>query len=239
LGFRPITLRVPTLATWGLLFGAPLGAGWMLVLGVHGFLAPMRPHPSATVLVVEAWASRAHIDAVQRLVASGRYSRYVLVGGALDPLSDLARFRTTADVWAVRLRELGVAESAIEVVRLPEMARHRTAHSALASARHLGARPAGAIDLLTVGVHGRRSWRLYREALAPSTQVGLLSLQPKEYDPTRWWSSSAGVRTVVGEAIAYAFVVGPGNEVTHAREQWHELAPEQRTVPAAGETIPP
>jgi hypothetical protein len=27
-----------------------------------------------------------------------------------------------------------------------------------------------------------------------------------EYDPQHWWRSSSGVRTVIGEALAYAYV---------------------------------
>jgi hypothetical protein len=40
---------------------------------------------------------------------------------------------------------------------------------------------------------------------SPETQIGIYSIRPHGYDPEQWWSSSAGVRTIIGETIAYLY----------------------------------
>jgi len=36
-------------------------------------------------------------------------------------------------------------------------------------------------------------------------EVGIIAAQPLLYDAKSWWNSSEGVRTVVGELIAYLY----------------------------------
>jgi hypothetical protein len=35
--------------------------------------------------------------------------------------------------------------------------------------------------------------------------VGTLAIPDNEYDERRWWKTSEGVRTVIGEALAYVY----------------------------------
>jgi hypothetical protein len=43
------------------------------------------------------------------------------------------------------------------------------------------------------------------ESVFTSVQVGIVALQPRDYDTTRWWVSSAGVRDIISEAVAYLY----------------------------------
>jgi hypothetical protein len=61
------------------------------------------------------------------------------------------------------------------------------------------------LNLYTVGAHARRSWSLYRKALGPRFEVGVISCENEEYDPERWWESSAGLKTVIDETIAWLY----------------------------------
>jgi uncharacterized SAM-binding protein YcdF (DUF218 family) len=65
----------------------------------------------------------------------------------------------------------------------------------------------GAIHLITDGPHARRSRMLFQRALGGGVTVGVTAVPSREYDPKRWWQSSAGMRDVVGEALAYGYAL--------------------------------
>ena len=54
----------------------------------------------------------------------------------------------------------------------------------------------------------RERWSrlLYQMALGTDVKVGVIALKPDGHEPSSWWLSSAGVRTVIGEVIAYTYV---------------------------------
>ena len=60
------------------------------------------------------------------------------------------------------------------------------------------------IDVVSLGVHARRSWILFAQAFS-SVDVGVIAIKSKEYDPSRWWLFSSGVRNVISESIAYLY----------------------------------
>jgi hypothetical protein len=84
-----------------------------------------------------------------------------------------------------------------------------------------------AIDLFTAGVHARRSRMMFAQALGPTVTVGVLAAPARYYDPERWWASSNGAKTVIGEGLGLLWTVccfrapAPGS---HA-EQWGASAP--------------
>ena len=82
----------------------------------------------------------------------------------------------------------------------------RTYHSILALQRRLyeeGFNEAS-IDMVSLGVHARRSWFLFEKVFS-SVNVGVVAISPNDYDASRWWLSSAGVRNVISESIAYLY----------------------------------
>ena len=60
------------------------------------------------------------------------------------------------------------------------------------------------IDVISMGVHARRSWVLFKKAI-PLMDVGVIAITPNNYDTSRWWLSSEGVRNVISESIAYIY----------------------------------
>jgi uncharacterized SAM-binding protein YcdF (DUF218 family) len=95
----------------------------------------------------------------------------------------------------------------IVAVPAPRVIQDRTYTSAQALgkwfAEHGGAPTR--ITVLTSGAHSRRSRLLFQKALGKDVQVGTIAVVPEDYDPARWWGSSAGVRVVVGEVLAYGY----------------------------------
>ena len=61
------------------------------------------------------------------------------------------------------------------------------------------------INVLTEDTHARRTWMLFKEALGPGVQVGIISASNPDYDAKHWWRSSEGVREVIDESVAYVY----------------------------------
>jgi len=71
------------------------------------------------------------------------------------------------------------------------------------------------VQLITEGLHARRSRLMFQRALGKQVQVGVSAIGGRDYDPEHWWRYSAGVRGVIGETVAYLYAVvlfHPGRE---------------------------
>jgi uncharacterized SAM-binding protein YcdF (DUF218 family) len=61
------------------------------------------------------------------------------------------------------------------------------------------------VNLITSGPHARRSRLLFQKALGKGVTVGVMALAARDYDERHWWHYSQGVRTLIGEVLAYAY----------------------------------
>ena len=61
------------------------------------------------------------------------------------------------------------------------------------------------VNIVSSGVHARRSQYLFRRTLGDNYRVGIIAVPSSEYDPKRWWSSSAGFKGVILETLAYLY----------------------------------
>jgi hypothetical protein len=195
-------LPTPRTAAVGLALLATclLASAWL----VYPFLAVTRPAPGARIAVVEGWLSDDDLETLEERLRSGKYDAIVTTGGPLHKSSPLANYGSFAELCAERLRRSGIPEEIIVVAPAPYVRKDRTRASARAVAEQLARTTrAGPVDLISVGPHARRSWGIFRQELSPRN-VGVLALPPADYDSESWWSTSAGVRGVLGEGIAYA-----------------------------------
>jgi hypothetical protein len=60
-------------------------------------------------------------------------------------------------------------------------------------------------NVVSLGPHSRRSRLLFVKALGKDYKVGIIAIENQEYDARQWWASSAGVRTILDESIAYLY----------------------------------
>jgi uncharacterized SAM-binding protein YcdF (DUF218 family) len=92
---------------------------------------------------------------------------------------------------------------------VPSSARYRdrTFSSAVALKRWLDKHKMDvtSFNLVTVGVHARRSRLLFQEAFGDKARVGVIAIEDREYDPQRWWQYSEGVKKVLSEGAAYLY----------------------------------
>jgi hypothetical protein len=179
-------------------------AGAILLFGLYPFLAQQVPRNSGA-LVVEGWLDDASLPEVLQECRAHHYSLIYTTGHPVDPKSVIREYGTYANYGASRLRELGLPN--VIAVPGPPAARDRTYSSAVALRDWLRAHGGAPreITVLTAGPHARRSRLLFQKAFGEEAELGVISAAPLEYDPRRWWRSSAGFREVTGEALAWLY----------------------------------
>jgi hypothetical protein len=175
-------------------------------LGIYPFLAVNAP-VSARVLVVEGWAADYAVKAAAREFNAGGYTMAYVTGGPMERGAPFSEYQTYAALGAAVLNYFGTPTHCIQAVAAPKVRRDRTYASALALKDWLAARGElpMALNVLTVGPHARRSRLLYEMAFGEDCQIGVIAVEPEDFDPDRWWAYSAGVRGILGETTAYLY----------------------------------
>ena len=211
-GFRLIRRRkvwVPTLYGWLAL--TALTVALVLTAGrlIHPFLSPNAPVAGARLLVVEGWLSTKALDQAIDAYRQGKYQQIVTTGGPAVTRPDLAIEASYAELAARYLQSQGLEEVKITAVPAPASAQDRTFLSAVMVRRWIAAQGLkyDALNLFSEGTHARRSHRLYRAALGPEVEIGILAAHPSGYDPARWWQTSTGAKAVIGETIGWLWTV--------------------------------
>jgi len=207
--FRLITIRecrVLTPIGWGLLSMVVGAVTVSLVLFAYPFLAPTQP-VDGEVLVVEGWLPDYALEKVKDRFQYGNYKLLITTGGNLTIGHHLSKHKTWAEVAAATLHAQGVPLG--KIILAPTITtprKDRTYDTALVVKKSLSEKGFNqtSIDVVSLGAHSRRTWLMFKRVF-PLVNVGVVTLDPKDYDITQWWISSAGVRDVISEAIAYLY----------------------------------
>ncbi|MEB3181943.1 MAG: ElyC/SanA/YdcF family protein [Nostocaceae cyanobacterium] len=207
--FRLITRKqVWTLTLQGWVLICTLISGFLVVsiTQVHSFLAPNQPI-AADILIVEGWMPDYAIEQAVKEFNRGGYRQIIATGGSLEKGSYITGYKSFADVTAATLKILGVPPEKIVAVPTKNVVKDRTYASAAEFRQWLNASDLNlkSVNLVSFDVHSRRSWMLFQKILEPEVKVGIISAQSRDYEPSKWWKSSYGVRFVLNEAIAYIY----------------------------------
>ena len=205
---------LPTL--WGCALVVIVAALATVVLArmANGWLAANLPATGlggrgARTLVIEGWMETTDLDQAVLSFRRGHYERVVTTGGPLDSWPEVHAWNNFAELSASYLRRQGLHNVTLVAVPAPASAQDRTFLSAVMVrewARQSGT-VLGSIDVFSSGVHARRSRMLYRMALGPDVEVGVLAARPQMFDAERWWTTSAGVKSVIGETLSLGWTV--------------------------------
>ncbi len=192
----------------GFLLGSVLALVLVLcaIKGVHPFLAPNHPLPGG-ILVVEGWAPDYALKIAVQEFARGNYSKLYVTGGPIEHGAPLSEFSTYAELGASALLKFGLTNNSVQAVPAPRVQQDRTYNSALALMRYLrqNSLPSAPLNLISIGPHARRSRLLFEKAFENRQRIGIVALDPHDYDARHWWRSSSGVRTVLSETFAYVY----------------------------------
>lgn len=198
---------LPTLWGWLLFILLTLALLVSSIKNVPSFLAVNQPI-NAEVLVIEGWLPDYAIKEALTRFRRGSYRQIVTTGMPIERGCYLSEYKNYAELAAATLKTLGLESDKIVPVPTPEVRKDRTYASAIAFKQWLAKTniPIKSIDLLTLDLHARRSWLLYRQALASTnTKIGIIATPPNDYDPKYWWRYSAGVRQAINELVAYIY----------------------------------
>ena len=195
-----------TLKGWLLTICSFMAITIFLGFNIYSFLAPVAPI-KAEALVVEGWIDDDGIKSAIAHFQQQDYQILITTGTPLTRGSYLSEYQNFAQLSAATAVKLGFDRGKIAIVPTPPIERDRTLASAIAVKQWLQQNQPQitAINVYSKGVHGRRSWLLYREALKPEIKVGIISHTPTSYDARSWWKSSEGARETLSEAIAYVY----------------------------------
>jgi hypothetical protein len=199
---------------WGLswrgrmtLFVTIVVAGWVVLVYIQPFLVVTRRVPTR-VLVVEGWVHGYGIEAAVKEFKTGQYSQVYATGGPVEGIGPTSSiYDTEAHRTAGLLKQAGIPAENVQSVPACYVGRDRTYTSAVVLRDWFREHnvQADGINVLTEDAHGRRTWLLFQEAMGPGIKVGIISAADPDYDARHWWYSSAGVREVLDEAIAYIY----------------------------------
>lgn len=180
---------------------------FVFIIRIYPFLAPTKP-VNGEILLVEGWLPDYALEKVKNRFFKNDYKLIVTTGGGFTTDHPLAQYKTLANWTALRLRERGISlEQIIPVTTMTIHKKDRTYQKALTVKKKLidmGINQES-IDIMSLGPHSRRTWLIFKKVFS-SVEVGIVALEPKSYERTRWWIYSAGVRNVISEAIAYLYV---------------------------------
>jgi uncharacterized SAM-binding protein YcdF (DUF218 family) len=210
MNFRLIERRsvlFPTLWGWLLLLLSlfSLGAAWWF--GAESFLSLNDPLP-ADVLVFEAWTGTDGAAAAAiEFKHPGRKYRYIVAAGGLAGDRWSERRWSYVEVAERDLLRLGIPRDKIIPAQCDDVATQRTYETAIAAKRVLesrGIKPS-AVNVITRGVHARRSRLTFSKVFEPETEVGVISWTPRGYYEGPWWQSSARADEMLKETVGYLF----------------------------------
>lgn len=208
--FRRKEIWLPTrtgcisgIAIFGLLF-------FFFLQTIHGFLAVQHPF-HGDILVVEGWLSNRILKSTIQIFEAGEYDLLITTGGPIGFDSYLEKMYpnhdSIADVARDELIAWGVPQNKIVSVPAPPAQKDRTYASVRALRDWLSVHKPEirVLDVVSRGVHARRTRLLVSYGLGDSFKVGIYALENLNYDATQWWRSSEGIEKVVKETLGYLY----------------------------------
>ncbi len=199
----------PTLAGWMAALIVGVGAGLFVIFNIKTFFAISEP-VQADILVVEGWVpDYALVNAVEEF-RRNKYRLLVTTGEPMLKGTYLQAYSNYAELASATLLRLGIGSDSLVTVPGPRTRVDRTYTSALAFHSWLeeSLPDVHAVNVMTLGVHGRRTRLLFQRALGETVNVGIISVEDTDFDPRFWWTTSSGFQRVLEEVVGsiYAFL---------------------------------
>jgi len=175
---------------------------------IHQFLS-IEQVTGAKILIVEGWIPPAELDQAMITFRSGKYSMLITTGGPAPESFTEKKNVSYAELARDYLINKGISSNSVKAVPTPNTDRDRTYLSAAITRDWLNSAGLSPkmLDVISSGVHSRRTLLLYRKAFGPEVNVGIRPTVPTEYDPANWWRTSLGTKTVLMESISLIWTV--------------------------------
>jgi hypothetical protein len=180
----------------------------LFLKNVYPFLAPLNRIESK-ILVVEGWLSDEAMKQALNEFMSFKYEHIYVTGGPMDNGSFLSDHKSLADFGTATLKRIGIDSKKITSVPGPVTIKDRTFTSALALKKFFEENKinTSSFNLFSEGPHSKRSQLLFELVFENKVKIGIIPAKPFYFDPQAWWISSAGVRSILSELIAYPYAI--------------------------------
>ena len=157
-------------------------------------------------MVVEGWIPMPALKAAADRFRAEGYEMLCTVGGPF-PGEPPDSPRNDAVIVADQFLEMGIPAEKVHAIPSGAPERDRTYTSAAVLRgwfEQRGGLPAR-LNVVTQGPHSRRSRLLFQAAFGDEVEVGVISIPDPDYDATKWWNYSEGVKKVLSEGAAYLY----------------------------------
>jgi hypothetical protein len=221
--FKTYTLCLPTIWGWLLLAILLSSLAVWSFRNIGFFLAHQKPVPSK-ILVVDGWMTPNSLLLAARYFERNNYQFVITSGGPIKHTILNPQHDYYAEQASFILERYGIPAAKIITIPTPASAQNRTFLSAVTVRDWLDKNMPSyqSLNLFTGGVHSRRSLLLYKMAFDDDKQLGVIVAPPDGYQLSDWWTSSAGVKSVLMETFSFAWTVccfSPGDKGSH-QEKW-------------------
>jgi len=196
-----------------------------ILKNLANYLTEQQPNNQG-ILVVEGWVSEQTLLQAINTYQTGAYQQIITTGGLIKNQHQKIH-KTYADSAAAFLQKNNINKAQITSLPTPESAQNRTFLSAVIVRDWLLQKnnEAQTLDIISEGVHARRTLVLYKMAFANKINIGIIEGKPQEYSLDFWWRTSTGAKTTITEAIGLIWVTccfSPGEYGSH-QERWGQL----------------
>lgn len=204
--FKKVRCTRPTIYGWFVILIPVITVIILVFKSLDTFLSQNKPVESK-ILIVEGWLPDFAFPEIVKIFNENEYELLITTGGKITKGAMFTDFVTTAELAKASLILLGIDTTRIIALSRKEVQKDRTFHSALVVKSWLkqNNKHPETINLVSVGVHTRRSRYLFQKAFGKEISVGSICLNDIEYNQSKWWMSSRGFRQVLNETIAYIY----------------------------------
>jgi len=175
---------------------------------IYPFLAPTNRLDSK-ILVVEGWLLDEDMKESVEEFKTYNYDHIYVTGGPIQAGAFLSEYKSYAQLGTETLKKIGINPKQVTAVPGPETIKDRTFTSALALKKYFENEriSSKSLNLFSHGPHAKRSQLLFELAFENKVKIGIIASKSPFFNSEKWWTSSAGVRTLVDELIAYPYAV--------------------------------
>jgi len=119
--------------------------------------------------------------------------------------ADFFGFESEAELTGQYLRAIGVEGSKISTISFSAGNSMQTLTAAKVFSNWLKENKCMEINLVSSGVHSRRTWFTYNKIVGDQTETGIICVNKLKYDKNNWWKSFEGIWYVIDEFFSYFF----------------------------------
>lgn len=172
---------------------------------LHCFLSEEKP-VKADILIFEAWIY--DIDnSIQEAITEMEKHNYklLIIVGFTNPENLSTNQRNDVENARNIFENNGISTQLIHTISVPYVIKHKSYSLALAVRFWLEASRIKYknINVFTFGPHARKSEVVFKQAMEPYYNVGILSAKPTHYNPKFWWISWSGFKWVFFDTLKY------------------------------------